>query len=371
MLLCEPHDYERDALADVVVQRAVDTSVMSAKPPRSKAGKAEQPDAPRMRRTSESAATEPRGQLDELDRGLVEHLRRDGRASNRSLSAALGVNEVTVASRLRRLAATSVMRVVALTDIEAFGHQFLAFAKIRVAGTPMKVGKDLAGIREVISVVVTTGRFDLIVCVLGRDREHLADLVGKQIPSVKGVEEVSWELALQTLRFDSRWAALSQDPHPVAPWTTTDAVDEFDLEIIRLLQVDARTSNRRIAAELGVSEGAIRARIKRMEDQGVIRIQAVSDVAAFGVAAFAYLGIQVTKGRIDEVAQRLLAIDSIAIAMRSLGEFDLFVVAHAESRERLIDLVLNKIAAIPGVHRTETFEGAGSIKHSYTWARLV
>ena len=66
---------------------------------------------------------QPTYDLDELDLALVEALRRDGRAGNRSLGAELGVNEVTVANRIRRLSAASVIRVVALTDIEAFGHE--------------------------------------------------------------------------------------------------------------------------------------------------------------------------------------------------------------------------------------------------------
>ena len=59
--------------------------------------------------------------IDELDRSIVERLRLDGRETNRSLAAALGVNEATIATRLRRLETNNVMHVVALTDIERLG----------------------------------------------------------------------------------------------------------------------------------------------------------------------------------------------------------------------------------------------------------
>src|ERR1700692_3517549 len=93
--------------------------------------------------------------IDDLDRALVERLRRDGRESNRSLAAAVGVNEATVANRLRRLEAGAIMRVVALTDMEAFGYGFLVFVKLRVGSRSiMAVGEELARLPEVISVTV-------------------------------------------------------------------------------------------------------------------------------------------------------------------------------------------------------------------------
>lgn len=312
------------------------------------------------------------GRIDELDRALVERLRHDGRESNRSLAAALGVNEATVASRLRRMEGASIMRVVALTDIEAFGYDHLAFAKLRVRDRPVpEVGAELAELPESISVTITTGRFDLIVALLARDRKHLSDTVGAVIARVPGVDETRCELALEVLRFESTWALLDAPEQPLPPSAATEAVDDLDLSIIRLLQKDARSSNRRIAAELGVSEGTIRTRVRRMEEERLIRIQAISDVVAFGFTAHAYVGIQVEGGRIHEVAERLLACDPIAVLVRSLGDFDFLAVVPAEDRPALQDIILNGIGTIPGVRRTETFESWHTLKHTYTWARLV
>ena len=104
--------------------------------------------------------------IDDLDRALVERLRVDGRESNRSLATALDVNEATVATRLRRLEQNSIMRVVALTEMEAFGYRDMVFAKLRVGSRSiMAVGEDLARLPEVISVTVSTGRFDVIATV--------------------------------------------------------------------------------------------------------------------------------------------------------------------------------------------------------------
>jgi DNA-binding Lrp family transcriptional regulator len=188
---------------------------------------------------------------------------------------------------------------------------------------------------------------------------------------VKGVDEVQSELALEVLRFQSMWALLSAPQRHLPPSPLKDVVDELDLSIIGLLQQDARSSNRGIAAELDVSEGTVRTRIRRMEEEGLIRIQAISDVVAFGFTAHAYVGIKVDGGRIDDVAAALLASDAIAVLVRSLGEYDFVAVVVAADRQALEDIILNQVGDIAGVRRTETFESWRTLKHSYNWARLV
>lgn len=313
--------------------------------------------------------------IDDLDRGLVERLRVDGRETNRSLAKALGVNEATVAARLRRLESAAVIHVVALTDMEGFGKHFFAFALIGVDDrSPLDVGAEIAEIPEVISLTVTTGRCDLFAAVLARDRHDLGRVIGELIPRIPGVASVRCEVAVDVLRFASEWAtlrtatALGTVPRPPME---TDGVDELDLAIVGELQHDARSSNRSIATALDVSEGTIRQRLRRMEDERLIRICAVSDIEAFGLTASANVGIHVRGGAIGEVGPALAAIDGVAAVVRSLGEFDFIAVVIAESRAELLRTILQAIQSIPGVRTTETFEIAAMLKHVYTWVRLV
>ena len=310
--------------------------------------------------------------LDDLDRAVIARLREDGRASNRSLADALGVNEATIGSRLRRLEDEHIVRVVAVTDMEALGHEFFAIAKVRVAGRPVReVGAAFAEMPENIAVVLTMGQYDMFLSILARDREHLSELITDTLPSVKGVDSLRCELALDVLLFNTEWGILGTEDRPTEPRGPSDAVDELDLQIIDLLQLDARSSNRRIAAELGVSEGTVRARIRRMEDEKVIRIAGIAHPAAFGMGVSAYVGFDVEGGKLQKVAKRLLDLDAVSMVMTSLGDYDLLAVVVAPSRDALVDFVLDELGAIPGVRRTETTEGLGVLKHSYTWTRLV
>lgn len=314
----------------------------------------------------------PTVELDKLDHALIEKLRHDGRAGNRSLAAELKVNEVTIAARLRRMEDAGVMRVVAITDIRLFGHREFAFAMIEVAGRSVHaVAADLAALPESIGVTICTGRFDIIVAILGRDRLHIADLFGTILPKIKGVNVIHGSMALDVLKYDSKWALFGVDPGSMPEAMPSDTVDQMDLAIIALLQRNARRSNRQIAAELGVSEGTVRVRIKQMLANRVFRIQAVSDIVASGVAAHAYILVTAAPGKVNDVAKALARRDDVAQITRVLDRFDLVAVLHSTDRPSLIHNIMNEIAQLPGARRVETLDGVASLKHSYAWTWIV
>jgi DNA-binding Lrp family transcriptional regulator len=314
----------------------------------------------------------PPVELDSLDLALIEKLRHDGRKGNRSLATELNVNEVTVATRLRRMEDGGVMRVVAITDIRLFGHREFAFAMIQVAGRAIHaVAADLASLPETIAVTICTGRFDIVVAILGRDRLHIADLFGAILPKVKGVNVIHGCIALDVLKYDSKWALFGVDPGNTPEAVPSETVDQMDLAIIALLQRNARRSNRQIASELGVSEGTIRIRIKQMLADRVFRIQAVSDIVASGVAAHAYIMVAAAPGKVNDVAKALARRDDVAQITRVLDQFDLVAVLHSTDRPALIHSIMNEIGQLPGVRRVETLDGVASLKHSYAWTWIV
>ncbi len=308
--------------------------------------------------------------LDTLDLEIIEQLRRAGRASSRAVAGRLKVNEATIATRLRRLEQESLLRVVALTDMTAVGYHHLAFAKVRVDGRDLgAVSASLAAIPEATSVSITTGRYDIIVSLLAQDLSHLAHLTGRAIPAVSGVHEVRWELALDIRRFESRSAALDAPGAPADPLQIF-GMDPLDEHIIRLLQRDARSSNMSIASAMNVSEGTVRQRIRRLEQDRVIRIQAISNIASVGLGSSAFVGVHTIGGHTSEVIAQLLELDNIPIVIQSFGDFDALLVVGAEDRQGLMDLVVGRIAGLSGIRRTETIEIVTTAKHDFTWVSL-
>ena len=264
------------------------------------------------------------------------------------------------------------MRVVAITDIQLFGHREFAFAMINVGGRSVyDVSADLAGLPEAIAVTVCTGRFDVIVPLLGRDRRHIAELFGTVIPKIRGVRSVHGCMALDVLKYDSRWSLLGVDSGATPNAQPSDTVDELDLDIIASLQQNARRSNRQIAADLGVSEGTVRGRIKRMMTNRVFRIQAVSDIIVSGLSAHAYVGIRAARGKAAAVAKALAQRDDVAQITRVLDGFELIAVLIGPDRQALLSAIHCEIALLSGVDSVETFDSARSVKHTYLWTWIV
>ena len=311
-------------------------------------------------------------ELDDLDRALIEHLRADGREGNRSLGAKLNVNEVTVASRLRRLEESGVMRVAAITDIRLFGHREFAFAMINVGGRSVyDVAADLAKLPEAIAVTVSTGRFDIIVAILGRDRLHIAELFDTVLPKIKGIRSVHGSLALDVLKYDSKWTLFGTDPGTTPKAQPSDTVDEMDLAIIASLQVNGRRNNRQIAADLSVSEGTVRGRVKRMQEDRVFRIQAVSDVVASGLGAHAFVGIRRPQARCKPSPRHWPSATTLlrSPASSTTSVFLAAIIAHRPGYPHLRNPQRDGTAGRCSEHRN--FDIVCTLKHTYLWTWIV
>jgi Lrp/AsnC family transcriptional regulator for asnA, asnC and gidA len=153
---------------------------------------------------------------------------------------------------------------------------------------------------------------------------------------------------------------------------TRRKLDDIDKAIVEWLSRDARISNRQIATELGVTEGTVRARIKRMEEEKLIRITAVTNIDRFRDAALAYIWIEVERSSdTDAVAQALSEIHELGFVGVMLGRSDILAITMVRNTEHLAEFVHNRISGIAGVRRTQSTLGVNFVKHDYRMARIV
>ncbi len=129
--------------------------------------------------------TRPRS-LDPVDRGIIEALQENGRASFRAVAARVGVSEATVRSRYARLVEDGILLVTGVTNPLGLGFEAMAMIGIKTSGSPEPVADEIAGWDEASYVVVAAGRFDLLVEVVCADRHHLLELTTRA-RSVDGV----------------------------------------------------------------------------------------------------------------------------------------------------------------------------------------
>jgi len=142
--------------------------------------------------------------------------------------------------------------------------------------------------------------------------------------------------------------------------------DAQDKAIIAELQRDGRAPYSAIAETVGLSETAVRNRVKRLTDSGVVQIVAVTDPTQLGFARQAMIGIRAS-GALEPVAEALAALPEVDYVVITAGTYDVLVEVVCESDAHLLELVSQRIRAIEGVRETDTLLYLKLQQQSYAW----
>lgn len=143
-------------------------------------------------------------------------------------------------------------------------------------------------------------------------------------------------------------------------------LDEVSKAIIEQLQQDGRRSYAAIGKVVGLSEAAVRQRVQRLQEAGVMQVVAVTDPLELGFARQAMIGVRV-QGPLEPVADKLAALDEVDYVVVTAGTYDLLVEAVCESDEHLLELISKRIRTIDTVTSTETFMYLKLVKQTYSW----
>jgi Lrp/AsnC family transcriptional regulator for asnA, asnC and gidA len=164
---------------------------------------------------------------------------------------------------------------------------------------------------------------------------------------------------------DSNGAA-SPTPPAVRVTPAVPTIDAVSKAIIEQLQEDGRRPYAAIGKAVGLSEAAVRQRVQKLLDQGVMQIVAVTDPLTVGFRRQAMVGITV-EGDIDPIAEALAALDEVEYVVITAGSFDLLVEIVCEDDDHLLEMINKRIRALPGVRSTESFVYLKLRKQTYTW----
>jgi Lrp/AsnC family transcriptional regulator for asnA, asnC and gidA len=144
------------------------------------------------------------------------------------------------------------------------------------------------------------------------------------------------------------------------------SLDDTDRAIIEHLQIDGRLPYTRLGAAVGLSEAAVRQRVQRLIDSGVMQVVAVTDPLSLGLGRMAMLGVR-CEGDLEVIASKVQALEEVAYLVMVAGSFDLLAEVVAHDDEHLLELLNSKIRSIPGVKSTETFIYLRLAKQTYAW----
>jgi Lrp/AsnC family transcriptional regulator for asnA, asnC and gidA len=143
-------------------------------------------------------------------------------------------------------------------------------------------------------------------------------------------------------------------------------LDPVNKAIIEQLQQDGRRSYAAMASAVGLSEAAVRQRVQRLLDAGIMQIVAVTDPLRVGFKRQAMIGLRLS-GDTREVADRLAQLPEVDYVVLTAGSFDLVLEIVAEDDEHLLSLINEHIRALPEIRETETFVYLRLVKQTYTW----
>jgi DNA-binding Lrp family transcriptional regulator len=295
--------------------------------------------------------------LSDLDLQLINILQADGRASYAAMAARLGTTEKVVRGRMLSLLSSGIIDITTVTDPKALGYRYVSMIGVRTAGAGTDVAHKLAQLDGVDYVVVTTGRYNIIVEVFCRTLADLRDVIDNGIQAIPGVIDVEaypyLSLYYQEGAFESARSKTGLNGGATA---ATVEFDEVDVAIVNQLSDNGRESFRAIADRLGISETQVRRRVARMQDDRALRIMAITNPMSLGFDVVAFVAIGVAPpANVTDVADALSKLTSVTYVAICAGRFDIFIEVVCTTTEDLLELMDSGIRPISGVAHVESF----------------
>jgi Lrp/AsnC family transcriptional regulator for asnA, asnC and gidA len=143
-------------------------------------------------------------------------------------------------------------------------------------------------------------------------------------------------------------------------------LDDVSKQLVEELQHDGSRSYADLAKSVGLSEAAVRQRVRRLLDDGVMQIVAVTDPVTVGFSRQAMVGIK-AQGDLRGIAKKLSSLPELEYVVLCAGSFDILVELVCEDDEHLLSLLDESIRSIEGVRETETFIYLRLVKQTYAW----
>ncbi|MGH3801495.1 MAG: Lrp/AsnC family transcriptional regulator [Pseudonocardiaceae bacterium] len=305
--------------------------------------------------------------LDEIDRGIIQALRIDGRAPFSWIASVLGVSTQTVSRRYGRLTSEASLRVVGLADMHRAGQtkwmvrltasphaaQDLAHGLARRADTSWV--RLLSGGTEIFAVIITPNN------TVGHHSLLLRD-----IPRTAGVTAVSAHSLLHTyLGGPTAWqghaTALTHEQQsrlrsfaPVLLSTTQAMLTANDRHLLAALQRNGRATHADLAAATGWSSSTVARRLAALRASNAIFFDVEIDDAVFGITTSTLLWASVAPAQLGEVASALAQHEELAFVATTTGPTNLVALVLCRNPADLHNYLIERIGTLDAICALET-----------------
>lgn len=287
----------------------------------------------------------------DFDPALVRALQEDGRATIQDLARRLGQPRAAVSTRLRAMLDDGTLRVVAAADPAVLGQRVLAHISIRVDGPSDEVAQHLRDRPEPVLVSAVGGVYDLVtevrlasMAALHRFLTHLHDL-----PHVVEINTLIYSRVVRGFFVPEYLGGVS--------------IDETDIALIEQLQEDGRRSFRRLGESVRLSPSAVATRVQRLVDHGVIKISAVELRGLARRQLSMGVGVNLAGAETDLIRE-MQQWSGVEFAALTIGRFDAVITISGPTSGALYSM-LERVRAVPGVVRTESWQHLAVLKEDY------
>jgi DNA-binding Lrp family transcriptional regulator len=311
-------------------------------------------------------------ELDEIDRNLTKLLRANPDITNRTLTQQLGISEKNVLNRLAALCEDDRLKVTAQWDMHSLGLDIAGHVYIHPGSNSIhEVAERIAEIDEVQSVAEVAGWPALHVLIVVANIQDFYAIADSLPARVAGIRLIETEVACETVKYRSDYGsciALDTWTPVLEKLKPRIKLDDFDFDIVSLLQQNARISNREIARQLNVSETMVRQRLKKLLQQSALRKVVVVNPFVFDYSAGAIVRARIGMGQASEFCLKVAELEHFVAVMKVVGHYNVTMLVLGESLQTITDEVYESFSGFSEVGEYTILPVIKTYKHRH---RLV
>ncbi|WP_328635104.1 Lrp/AsnC family transcriptional regulator [Streptomyces sp. NBC_00356] len=290
--------------------------------------------------------------LDETDLRIVRELQSDGRLTYETLAQRVGLSRPAARMRVQRLQESGAVRVVAIVHPAVRDLSASAHLAIDTEGPAGPAARAIAALPEAPFVTLTSGR-RAIMTELRTAGFGALDRTIEQIRALPGVRAVDALVATRHVK----------DPYLLTREPTVSTLDAMDERILAELEEDGRLAFAELAARVGLSAGATRARTLRLLEGGVAKVVALVRPDVLGMGYLCGFSLRVD-GAAADIAERVAAFERVTFLSTCLGGAELVGTITAESFAA-VRTTLEEMRELPAVREVESWLHLELIKERY------
>jgi len=303
-------------------------------------------------------------ELDELDLVLVRELEVDARQSNMDLAAKLGTSGMTIKRRIQKLVGGNIIRFFTVAHPEALGFHTGALVGINaLPGKADSLAGFLASCSGVRAINLTTGRYDMLVSTIHKNRSELLKFVNGDLGKAPGLVSAETMMVLRVTKTSLRYfqgGTTKVEDVKIRP------LEEVELRLIKELERNPRETITGLSKRLGMSRISVSRKLQALRADNIISVGCLARAAAFGYNVPTSILIRARNGDIEAVADALAADGRTYHVIILAGRFDICAWITFKDSQEMASYLRNDIGTIPGiVHHETMFEvGLGKLSLS-------